>query len=194
MEVLYGTLFGIAYALVPGPANITTLQRTASNGASSGMLFQFGFVTGGLSYTMLAAAGAGQLMSHSPIRIALELAGAVVLLFLGASVVRDERRFIVRAALHLARPRSRGGDDATLAASQKVVPVPAIRAAASASRRSFLAGTALAIGNPLLIPLWLALYGIMMQTPHHSPILFIAGYYLSQVGWAVLFPALLAWR
>jgi hypothetical protein len=45
---------------------------------------------------------------------------------------RDESRFIAWADLHIVRPRSRGGDHATLATSLIVVPLPMIRAPTSA--------------------------------------------------------------
>ena len=193
MSILFGALIGIAYAVAPGPQNFATIRRTLISGVSNGVLLQLGALVGGLPYAVLTLAGVSQLVSHSLIHIALGLTGAAVLVFLGWSTLRDECRCIEWAAVRFGRLRPGRGDRAT-GAAPAIMSMSMHRVPASAAQQSFWTGAVISICNPLAIAFWLTLDGAMTQPPHRDPMLVLTGFYLIQLGWAVLLPLLIAWR
>jgi len=70
--------------VTPGPDTALTIRNALSGGRRGGVLTAFGVATGQAVWTLAAAAGvAAVLRASEPLFVALKLAGAVYLVFLG---------------------------------------------------------------------------------------------------------------
>jgi threonine/homoserine/homoserine lactone efflux protein len=107
-------------AMLPGANNAAITRQTLLAGRSAGLLTVAGSSTGILVWAGAAAVGlSGVLLANPGAYLALRLAGAAVLVLLGAQALWAARRPIV--------PSAEGG---------------------RAGRRSFVAGLATSLGNP----------------------------------------------
>jgi len=83
------TLAPIAIIIVPGPSVLFTLARGIAWGRTVAVLTVLGNGLGMLVLSALVAVGLGPLLSHSkPFTVAVEVAGGLYLLWLGADALR----------------------------------------------------------------------------------------------------------
>jgi threonine/homoserine/homoserine lactone efflux protein len=112
--------------VTPGQDTALTIRNTLAGGRSSGVGTALGVSAGQAAWTLAASAGlAALLVASEPAFLALKLAGAAYLVFLGAQALL--------AALGLARPR----DHAAAAGSRRLTP-----------RAAFRQGVLSNLGNP----------------------------------------------
>jgi len=125
--------FGLGFfvALQLGPMSLFLIRSTLRGGVRIGLAVGAGIAVIDAVYAAAGAAGAAPFLAIGPLRLALGLAGAVVLLWLGARTVITA--FRVRAGLEVA--------------ADVAGPWPAFGAA--------LAGTA---SNPATIASWAAIF------------------------------------
>ncbi|KJC47082.1 amino acid transporter [Bradyrhizobium sp. LTSP885] len=78
------------FALMPGPAMLYAAARTLAGGRRAGLMASLGLHLGGYVHVVAAAAGLA-LLFHAvpPLFVAMKLAGAAYLVWLGLSLFRD---------------------------------------------------------------------------------------------------------
>lgn len=78
------------FALIPGPAMLYAAARTLAGGRSAGLMASLGLHLGGYVHVTAAAAGLA-ILFHAvpPLFMAMKLAGAAYLVWLGLSLFRD---------------------------------------------------------------------------------------------------------
>ncbi|MCP1841371.1 threonine/homoserine/homoserine lactone efflux protein [Bradyrhizobium sp. USDA 4524] len=78
------------FALIPGPAMLYAAARTLAGGRRAGLMASLGLHLGGYIHVVAAAAGLA-LLFHAvpPLFMAMKLAGAAYLVWLGLSLFRD---------------------------------------------------------------------------------------------------------
>ena len=78
------------FALIPGPAMLYAAARTLAGGRRAGLMASLGLHLGGYVHVIAAAAGLA-LLFHAvpPLFMAMKLAGAAYLVWLGLSLFRD---------------------------------------------------------------------------------------------------------
>jgi len=78
------------FALMPGPAMLYAAARTLAGGRRAGLMASLGLHLGGYVHVIAAAAGLA-LLFHAvpPLFMAMKLAGAAYLVWLGLSLLRD---------------------------------------------------------------------------------------------------------
>jgi threonine/homoserine/homoserine lactone efflux protein len=78
------------FALIPGPAMLYAAARTLAGGRRAGLMASLGLHLGGYVHVVAAAAGLA-LLFHAvpPLFMAMKLAGAAYLVWLGLSLFRD---------------------------------------------------------------------------------------------------------
>lgn len=80
------------FSLLPGPAMLYTAAQTLARGRKAGLMAAFGIQCGGYVHVFAAAAGLSFLFhAVPPLYMAVKLAGALYLIFLGLSMLRAER-------------------------------------------------------------------------------------------------------
>jgi threonine/homoserine/homoserine lactone efflux protein len=182
MNILLGALMGLIYAVSPGPVNIETVRRGVLGGFRLGFSTQLGSLFGALFYALLALLGARLVSGHSTASLLLGLAGATLLLSLGWSALRAAWRGRPAAAAAAAAP---GRAIRFLPTLPALAPTPA----------SFWAGLAISVVNPSAVAFWLSIGGTALQRFQQHEGLFLAGFFLSVVGWALVLPGLVGrWR
>ena len=79
----------LVFAVMPGPAILYTTAQTLARGRAGGLAAVFGIHIGGLAHVLAAAAGLSALFQLVPhLYLALKLAGALYLVWLGIQIVR----------------------------------------------------------------------------------------------------------
>jgi putative LysE/RhtB family amino acid efflux pump len=151
--------FGLGFlvALQLGPMSLFLVRSTLRGGWAVGLAIGAGIALVDALYAAAGAAGAASLLAFDPLRLALSLGGAVVLLALGLRSLRD--------ALHA---RS---DDA--------------RDVARTPRRAFLAALAGTAGNPATIASWAAIFAAASGTADTS-VLLVGGVGAGSLCWVTL--------
>ena len=95
-------LFLVASALLtiaPGPDIIYVLTRALTQGARAGIAAAFGFATGCIFHTVLAAVGVAALIRSSELAFDLvRYAGAAYLVWIGIQALRHRRSFSIEGA------------------------------------------------------------------------------------------------
>jgi threonine/homoserine/homoserine lactone efflux protein len=173
MNVMLGALMGLIYAVSPGPVNIETVRRGVMGGFRLGFSTQIGSVVGALFYALLALFGARLVNGHSTVSMLLGLGGAGVLFALGWSSLRAGWR---RQPTSVAGPRG----------AKRVLP---------SIHASFWAGVAVSVMNPTAVAFWLSIGGSALQQFRHHEALFLVGFFLSVLAWALALPGLVGrWR
>ena len=173
MNVMLGALIGLIYAASPGPVNIETVRRGVMGGFRLGFSTQIGSVFGGLFYALLALWGARLVSAHSTASVLLGLGGAGLLLYLGWSSLR-------------AGWRGKPGSVAAPRGAKRVLP---------SIHASFWAGLAISVMNPYAVAFWLSIGGSALQQFQHHEALFLVGFFLSVLAWALALPGLVGrWR
>ena len=125
--------FGLGFlvAMQLGPMSLFLIRSTLRSGWAVGLAIGAGIALVDALYAAAGAAGAASLLSIDPLRTALSLVGAAVLLFLGVRTLRDA--FRVRLG----------------AETEDEVASP---------RRAFLTSAAATASNPLTIASWAAVF------------------------------------
>lgn len=150
MEYAIGLLMGIVYIAPPGPVNVETLRRGARGGFSKAAAFQGGALIGDMFYALLAVMGARTLLDDGALRILLGLAGTLYLVYLGVSTLRDRNSL-----------------------SPQAEPVPA---AFHSLKRTFGAGTVVALLNPFAVAFWVTVGGSAAANYGASGPLYLGGF------------------
>ena len=90
----------LLFAFMPGPAILYTAAQTLARGRGGGFLAALGIHFGGLAHVAAAAAGLSAVFNHVPAAyLALKLAGALYLIWLGIRIMRG--RLDLEALPHL---------------------------------------------------------------------------------------------
>ena len=92
---------GVAALVIvtPGPDTAITIRSTLLGGRSAGVMTAFGVVTGQACWSLAASAGVTALLVASePAFLAVKLAGAAYLVYLGAHALRAAFRRLPRGA------------------------------------------------------------------------------------------------
>lgn len=90
-----GTFVAVVLGLfvIPGPAVLLVLTRTAQGGRRAGILTGLGIATGDFIHTMGAAVGLSALLMTSSLAFnAVKFVGAAYLFYLGVRALRDKRQ------------------------------------------------------------------------------------------------------
>lgn len=134
---LWGLVVGLGAAAAPGPVNVEIVRRALSYGPRIGAAFALGAVSADLIFLIAISRGAEALATTLPIqgKIAMYLAGAVVLMIIGVKVLR-------------AKP-----DQEIVAETKLEAKVRRVESSQSAIR-SYLIGLALAVSSPTTIVYW----------------------------------------
>jgi threonine/homoserine/homoserine lactone efflux protein len=190
MDIAVGALLGLAYIAAPGPINVETLRRGLAGGTRAALALQFGACLGHLTYAALALLGLGVLALAAPVHLLLGLAGTGVLTYLGVAAVRDGWRGWAGASA-AAHP---SGDRLALAEAHGNPRGPRARVQqAPVVRRTLALGAAISLANPFAVAFWLTIGGSVLHQAHRNGVLFLGGFFLSVVVWAVGMPAVLGW-
>jgi threonine/homoserine/homoserine lactone efflux protein len=156
--------------VTPGPDTAITIRSTLLGGRRAGVLTAFGVVTGQACWSLAASAGVTALLVASePAFVAVKLAGAAYLVWLGAQALRAAVR-----GVPLSRPREEGPHlPPRLAYRQGLLSDlgnPKMAAFFTSLLPQFAAsfGAMLALGLVfcLLTWLWLALYATAVARMH----------------------------
>ena len=163
-SVLVGFGLGFLVALQLGPMSLFLVRSTLRAGLVTGLGVGAGIAVVDALYAAAGAAGAAPLLLVDPVRIALGLLGAGVLLWLGARTLH--------AAWHV-----RAGLDGDAASS----PYQAFRTS--------LAATA---SNPSTIVSWAAIFAAASATADTSAVPLVAGVGLGSLTWVCVLACLTA--
>jgi putative LysE/RhtB family amino acid efflux pump len=129
--LLIGFGLGASVAAQLGPMSLLTIRSTLRNGVWVGLAIGAGIAVVDTLYAAAGAAGAGVVLSFEPIRVAAGIAGALVLVYLGAKTLYSAFRIRL------------GGETGEELATPKRAFVVALGATAS---------------NPLTIASWAAVF------------------------------------
>ena len=129
--LLIGFGLGASVAAQLGPMSLLTIRSTLRNGVWVGLAIGAGIAVIDTLYAAAGAAGAGVVLSFEPIRVAAGIAGALVLVYLGAKTLYSAFRIRL------------GGETGEELATPKRAFVVALGATAS---------------NPLTIASWAAVF------------------------------------
>ena len=104
---LAGALIALSFSAPPGPVTMETIRRGVRGGFRPALNVQLGSIIGDLAWCLLALVGLAPLTQISIIRIVLGVIGVGLLVYLGATGIRDAFR---RSALAtMAKDESRPG-------------------------------------------------------------------------------------
>lgn len=141
MELLNGLLLGAAYVLPPGPVLIETVRRGLRGSTPAALAVQLGAIAGDLCYAALMLGGLGALLRDGSLQQWLSLAGALVLVGLGVSTLRD--RSLAALTAHADTSDTVNGTHAA----------------------HLGAGLALGLLNPFAVAFWLSVGGSVLGEP-----------------------------
>jgi chemosensory pili system protein ChpE len=154
MEFLLGILLAVVYTASPGPVNLATIQRGWSGGFAAALAVQLGALAGDLTYALMALAGLGFWMAHTSAQTLLGVAGASLLLWLGAASLRQGWQ---------AAPS---------------VCADAAAVVARSPRHNFWTGMLLAVANPYGVAFWLSIDSAMLHGAPDHVAAFLGGFFL----------------
>jgi len=83
-------------ALAPGPLFFVTVSQGAKTGAKTGLLFSVAHTVIEFTLIMLFAVGLLSVANQLPIKIAIGVAGGIVLIIFGAKQIRDSVKFEIK--------------------------------------------------------------------------------------------------
>ena len=152
---LVGFGLGFLVALQLGPMSLFLIRSTLRAGLLTGLGVGAGIAVVDALYAAAGAAGAAPFLLIDPVRVALGLVGAIVILWLGVKTLR--------AAVHI-----RAGLDGDAAASP------------AAAFRTSLGATA---SNPATIVSWAAIFAAASTTADTSAVPLVAGVGLGSLMW-----------
>jgi putative LysE/RhtB family amino acid efflux pump len=152
--------FGLGFlvAMQLGPMSLFLIRSTLRSGWTVGLAIGAGIALVDALYAAAGAAGAASLLAIDPLRTALSLVGAAVLLVLGVRTLRDAFRVRLGAEL------------------EEEVASP---------RRAFLTSAAATASNPLTIASWAAVFAAAAGAGA-APGLLVAGVGAGSLVWVTL--------
>ena len=132
--IMTGAAIAISFSAPPGPVAMETVRRGLRGGFGPALNVQLGSIIGDFLWFMIALIGLGPLAQITWVRAPLAIAGVLVLLYLGASGIRDAIKTKIVAT-------SDGPDSA---------------------KGAFRTGMAISIANPMAIGYWLSVGGALV--------------------------------
>ena len=132
--IFAGAAIAISFSAPPGPVAMETVRRGLRGGFGPALNVQLGSIIGDFLWFMIALIGLGPLAQITWVRAPLAIAGVLVLLYLGASGIRDAIKTKIVAT-------SDGPDSA---------------------KGAFRTGMAISIANPMAIGYWLSVGGALV--------------------------------
>jgi threonine/homoserine/homoserine lactone efflux protein len=177
MDIAIGMGMGLAYIAAPGPVNVETLRRGLTGGARNALSIQLGACTGHALWAALAFGGLGVLMLYPAAHLALGLAGIAVLLYLGWSSLRE--------GIHILTNR-------TERTAVEVIRAVTLGGSSPLNTRMLGTGVVISITNPFAVAFWLSVGGTVLHQSGRVPELFLAGFFLSVLLWAIAVPLAIA--
>jgi putative LysE/RhtB family amino acid efflux pump len=133
-SIAVGFGLGFVVAMQLGPMSLFLIRSTLRSGWAVGFAIAASIAFVDAAYAAAGASGAAPLLAIGPLRTALSLLGAAVLVWLGVRMLR----------------RSRGDEE--------------VRDAATTPRRAFMAGVAGTAANPATIASWAAAFAAVSTT------------------------------
>ncbi len=171
-----GILMAISLSAPPGPVTMETLRRGMRPGVAGGfrpaLYVQLGSVIGDMMWCLLALAGLAPLVQVEWVRGLLSVAGVAVLLYLGATGIRD-------------------------ALKSKGVTVD-LHAAPDQKRGAFRSGMAISMANPMAVAYWVSFGGALVAagvagTTVPQTAAFLAGYVGGTLVWCFVMALVVRW-
>ena len=169
---LAGAIMAISMSAPPGPVTIETVRRGLGGGFRPALYVQLGSVIGDLTWCGVALLGLAPLVQIDWVRAGLSIAGVALLLYLGATGLRDA--FIKRAAAQ------------------------AVAAGSDGQAGAFRSGLAISMANPMAIGYWLSVGGALIAagvagtTPLQTGT-FVGGYLGGTLAWCFIFALAVRW-
>jgi putative LysE/RhtB family amino acid efflux pump len=156
--------FGLGFfvALQLGPMSLFLIRSTLRGGLRTGLAIGAGIAVVDAAYAAAGAAGAAPFLAVGPLRLALGLAGGVVLAWLGVRMIVTA--FRVRTGLEVA------ADVAT-------------------PRRAFLAALAGTASNPVTIASWAAIFAAASAGTGAGAVPLVAGVGIGSASWVTALAA-----
>ncbi|MBI5564914.1 MAG: LysE family transporter [Chloroflexi bacterium] len=164
--IFAGAAIAISFSAPPGPVAMETIRRGLRGGFGPALNVQLGSIIGDFMWFLIALIGLGPLAQISWVRAPLAIVGVVVLLYLGASGIRDAiRTKIINTA---DGPNS--------------------------ARGAFRTGMAISIANPMAIGYWLSVGGALVAagisgTSPAQTASFAGGFVAGTLAWAFIMAA-----
>jgi putative LysE/RhtB family amino acid efflux pump len=152
--------FGLGFlvAMQLGPMSLFLIRSTLRGGWAVGLAIGGGIALVDALYAAAGAAGAASLLAFDPLRTALSLLGAAVLLVIGVRTLCDA--FRVRLGVET--------DDEV-----------------ASPRRAFVTSVGATASNPLTIASWAAIFAAASSVADSPPLL-VAGVGAGSLGWVTL--------
>jgi putative LysE/RhtB family amino acid efflux pump len=159
--------FGLGFfvALQLGPMSLFLIRSTLRGGLRIGLAIGAGIAVIDVMYAAAGAAGAAPFLAIGPLRLALGLAGAAVLAWLGVRMVVTA--FRVRAGLE-------------------------VTADVATPRRAFLAALAGTASNPATIASWAAIFAAASAGAGAGAVPLVAGVGIGSASWVTTLAAAVA--
>jgi putative LysE/RhtB family amino acid efflux pump len=159
--------FGLGFfvALQLGPMSLFLIRSTLRGGLRIGLAIGAGIAVIDVLYAAAGAAGAAPFLAIGPLRLALGLAGAAVLAWLGVRMVVTA--FRVRAGLE-------------------------VTADVATARRAFLAALAGTASNPATIASWAAIFAAASAGAGAGAVPLVAGVGIGSASWVTTLAAAVA--
>lgn len=158
-------------ALLMGLAYVETIRRGAAAGFRGALGIQLGALVGDLLYAALALLGVGTLLPPAALRLGIAPLGALVLLYLGYTALRDG----VQGLRAIGTFRLATGS-----------------VSSSSMRRGMLAGVGISLANPFAIAFWLTVGSTVLPRARGDVAPLLAAFFAGILAWAVALP-LLTW-
>jgi len=167
---LTGALIAISFSAPPGPVALETIRRGLRGGFGPALHVQLGSILGDVTWCLIALLGLAPLVQIEWLRGAFGVIGIAVLVYLGASGVRDAIR----------RP---GGS--------RVQP-------AISTRGAFHSGMAISLANPMAVGYWLSVGASLVATgvvgaTATQTASFVAGFLGGTLAWAFAMACAVRW-
>jgi L-lysine exporter family protein LysE/ArgO len=158
----------LTFNLVPGPVNVTALQRGAQRGVQAVLLVRLGSLAGTLIWAVAGFTGAGVAVQNPQSRVLLSVAGTAILLLLAWR------------ALRTARSTGHRGDRA------------------GTPRGDALAGALIALASPLEAAFWLGIGGTFVGVATAAARIagttsFLCGFIAADLLFMAAFATLVGW-
>ena len=168
--IFAGAAIAISFSAPPGPVAMETIRRGLRGGFSPALNVQLGSIIGDFLWFMIALIGLGPLAQITWVRAPLAIAGVLVLLYLGASGIRD-------------------------AVKAKIVSMTDEPAS---TKGAFRTGMAISIANPMAIGYWLSVGGALVAagisgTTPAQTMSFAAGFVSGTFAWAFIMAFVIRW-
>lgn len=165
-----GAAIAISFSAPPGPVTIETIRRGLRGGFGPALNVQLGSIIGDFLWFTIALIGLGPLAQIAWVRAPLAVAGVLMLLYLGASGIRDAvKTKIINTA---------DGPDS--------------------AKGAFRTGMAISIANPMAIGYWLSVGGALVAagvsgTTPAQTLSFVGGFVGGTFAWAFIMAGAIRW-